>query len=305
MAATCVALAALLATAHVSPPPPPPPPPPPQSCSEYIQTAVCKNTTSPVAFGCVGGCLGQPHKCLGCAFNMQNHMFLEVRIHCPDGRPEIEAACNVSAHRRPTAAIAVTGGAVRGFVQGNQSHTTFRGIPFAAPPTADRRWRPPQPVTPWSGVRDATAFGPTCLQRGPAWHSIDGVPNSSEDCLYLNVYAPVAGMPPATAGGGGQGGGPLLAATAAVPPPSPRDGVLSCRPVYVGLWKRHGKLRGPRGPARAGGWCACRRRGVRAGGQQRDRRHGKLPARGAGLPGAGRASATVAVQLDRELRHPG
>ncbi|HIF13066.1 MAG TPA: carboxylesterase family protein, partial [Dehalococcoidia bacterium] len=59
--------------------------------------------------------------------------------------------------------------------------TVFRGIPFAAPPVGDLRWRAPQPPIPWQGVRAADTFGPTCMQgRGRAL--------MSEDCLYLNVW---------------------------------------------------------------------------------------------------------------------
>ncbi|MFC8597309.1 carboxylesterase/lipase family protein [Isoptericola sp. NPDC057191] len=60
----------------------------------------------------------------------------------------------------------------------------FRGVPYAAPPTGELRWKPPQPVSPWSGVRAATAYPPVCPQAPPS-------PNGqSEDCLYLNVTVP-------------------------------------------------------------------------------------------------------------------
>ena len=79
-----------------------------------------------------------------------------------------------------------------GRVQGVASETMseWRGIPFAAPPTGDLRWRPPAPVTPWSEVRDATAFRPPCVQ--PAFDPEGGPLRTTgrEDCLYLNVFAP-------------------------------------------------------------------------------------------------------------------
>ncbi len=68
----------------------------------------------------------------------------------------------------------------------------YKGIPYAAPPFGELRWRPPQPVQPWKGVRSANAFGPNSLQ-GVVFDDIDptlcGV---SEDCLYLNVWTAAA-----------------------------------------------------------------------------------------------------------------
>ena len=71
----------------------------------------------------------------------------------------------------------------------------FKGIPFGAPPTGNLRWREPQPVTKWSGVRDAKAWGNVCIQpnqpkRTPVNVTVDlpGSPKMSEDCLYLNVW---------------------------------------------------------------------------------------------------------------------
>ena len=66
----------------------------------------------------------------------------------------------------------------------------YKGIPYAAPPLGPLRWRPPQPVSPWDGVRSASAFGPNSLQ-GVVFDDIDPfVCGVSEDCLYLNVWTP-------------------------------------------------------------------------------------------------------------------
>ncbi|WP_205412275.1 carboxylesterase/lipase family protein [Sphingomonas crusticola] len=66
----------------------------------------------------------------------------------------------------------------------------FRGIPFARPPIGDLRWREPQPVRSWDGIRPADQFGPRCMQK----HMWDDMffrsPSASEDCLYLNVWTP-------------------------------------------------------------------------------------------------------------------
>lgn len=72
-------------------------------------------------------------------------------------------------------------GLVKGAVQ--EDLTVFRGIPFAAPPVGELRWRPPHPAFAWEGVRDATKFGPDPYQGG-------GKGNVSEDCLYVNVWTP-------------------------------------------------------------------------------------------------------------------
>jgi para-nitrobenzyl esterase len=65
----------------------------------------------------------------------------------------------------------------------------YKGLPFAAPPTGDLRWRNPMPVAPWKGVRRADKFSPVCMQDGS---SVPGQPvePNSEDCLYLNIWVP-------------------------------------------------------------------------------------------------------------------
>jgi para-nitrobenzyl esterase len=78
-------------------------------------------------------------------------------------------------------------GQVRG--QAKAMVTSFLGIPYAAPPTGDLRWRAPQPAAKWAGVRDATKFGGSCVQ-GSGWDPGYEQPTLNEDCLYLNVYRP-------------------------------------------------------------------------------------------------------------------
>jgi para-nitrobenzyl esterase len=81
----------------------------------------------------------------------------------------------------------------QGLLQGTVENglAVYRGIPFAAPPVGDRRWRPPQPAANWKGIRRADSFAPECVQRGfgpPP--SGEEPPAMSEDCLYLNVWTP-------------------------------------------------------------------------------------------------------------------
>ena len=80
----------------------------------------------------------------------------------------------------PAAPVVTTeGGAVSG-LPGDV--VVFKGIPFARPPVGDLRWKPPIPPEKWPGVKPATEFGPACMQAGNI--------RKSEDCLYLNIWAP-------------------------------------------------------------------------------------------------------------------
>lgn len=63
----------------------------------------------------------------------------------------------------------------------------FRGIPYAAPPVGPLRWRPPQPHAAWTATLDAVSFGDTCVQNQPG---LFAKPSLTENCLYLNIYAP-------------------------------------------------------------------------------------------------------------------
>lgn len=87
-------------------------------------------------------------------------------------------------------------GRVRGIEAADPRITAFKGIPFAAPPVGENRWRAPQPAADWPGVREAYRFGPIAMQDTPGlgddiycreWH-VDSEIAMSEDCLYLNVW---------------------------------------------------------------------------------------------------------------------
>jgi para-nitrobenzyl esterase len=97
-------------------------------------------------------------------------------------------AASSAAGARPV--VGVVNGAVRGKVVSGVND--FLGIPYAAPPVGPLRWKAPQPAANWSGVRDATTFGPNCAQSGATPF---GIGSTSENCLYLNVYAPAVGQP--------------------------------------------------------------------------------------------------------------
>ena len=84
--------------------------------------------------------------------------------------------------------VEVTGGRVSGVV--TDGIAAFKGIPFAAPPVGGLRWKPPQPVNRWTGVKAATAFAASCIQDVSFLRLFGAPETTGEDCLYLNVWTP-------------------------------------------------------------------------------------------------------------------
>ncbi|MGH7317841.1 MAG: carboxylesterase/lipase family protein, partial [Candidatus Rokuibacteriota bacterium] len=98
----------------------------------------------------------------------------------PDGRPVRDMDVLVETRR----------GRVRGVTESGLA--VFRGLPFARPPVGARRFQPPEPPAPWSGVRDAARFGTSAAQNGALVGPLMslGIGRTGEDCLYLNVWTP-------------------------------------------------------------------------------------------------------------------
>jgi para-nitrobenzyl esterase len=92
--------------------------------------------------------------------------------------------------------VKLTAGQVMGAISPeNENVSRFLGIPFAAPPMGDLRWRPPQAIDPWDGVRSAESFGPAPTQPIDPMLSLFGLQDGdemSEDCLHLNVWTPAS-----------------------------------------------------------------------------------------------------------------
>jgi len=96
----------------------------------------------------------------------------------------------------PPAMVRVDSGQLQGVV--DDGVVSYKGIPFAAPPVGELRWRPPQPVAPWTGVRQAAEFGADCMQGRfgpPPGPGASPGRAPSEDCLFLNVWSPASAAP--------------------------------------------------------------------------------------------------------------
>ncbi len=88
--------------------------------------------------------------------------------------------------------VTIANGTLAGTKNAETGVHSFKGIPYAAPPVGELRWRAPQPSIPWKGVRDATQFGNQCMQKRIFDDMLFRSSGTSEDCLFLNVWTPAA-----------------------------------------------------------------------------------------------------------------
>jgi para-nitrobenzyl esterase len=101
----------------------------------------------------------------------------------------------------PNPVLTIEGGQIKGVPTPTKGIVAYKGIPFAAPPVGELRWKEPQPVVPWDGVKIADKYGAASWQTawdpqsfyGREWRASGSVP-FNEDCLYLNVWTPAAGQ---------------------------------------------------------------------------------------------------------------
>jgi len=108
--------------------------------------------------------------------------------HCPLVLLLAGSSPEMPSEPSPPTTVKLEVGVLEGTRLGSSEGTTaFLGVPYAAPPVGELRWKPPQPVTSWVGTRKATAFGASCPQLRQGW--LPDLP-WSEDCLYLNVWTP-------------------------------------------------------------------------------------------------------------------
>jgi para-nitrobenzyl esterase len=108
------------------------------------------------------------------------------------------ASSQTAAASQTAPVVRVESGELQGVV--DDGVASFKGIPFAAPPVGELRWRPTQPAAKWTGVRQAADFGANCTQGRfgpPPAAGAPAPPASSEDCLFLNVWRPASAMPTA------------------------------------------------------------------------------------------------------------
>lgn len=121
----------------------------------------------------------------GCGSSSSSSFDAAPPSHVPDGGLR---ECAPGADESP-GVVRTESGMVRG--SDADGAVVFKGIPYAAPPVGDLRWRPPEPAPCWDGVREASGFGYVCMQPS-ASADPTSTPTGSEDCLTVNVWTPEA-----------------------------------------------------------------------------------------------------------------
>ena len=104
-------------------------------------------------------------------------------------------AFTLSAHASNPLQVKTGKGKVEGALTSDGKVVAFKGIPYAAPPVGDLRWKPPIPASKWSGVKQTIDFGSHCVQTNPFQDMVFRDPGESEDCLTLNVWTPKGAKP--------------------------------------------------------------------------------------------------------------
>jgi para-nitrobenzyl esterase len=98
----------------------------------------------------------------------------------------LAAACSTTSQSSDPTVAQVESGQLKGVEK--EGIVSFKGVPYAAAPVGDLRWRAPRPAAKWQGVRDASAYGPICMQKMPNPDNGIGQYPASEDCLSLNIF---------------------------------------------------------------------------------------------------------------------
>ena len=97
-----------------------------------------------------------------------------------------------AADAQPVNRVQLPNGTLEGVISADRLVRSFKGIPYAAPPVGNLRWKPPQAAPNWTGVRPASEFGARCMQGNVFSDMVFHDSGPSEDCLYLNVWTPAA-----------------------------------------------------------------------------------------------------------------
>jgi para-nitrobenzyl esterase len=157
--------------------------------SQYTQTVQATGGSAPFTWTLTTGAL--PHGlALGTSSNksvtisgmpdrVQTAVAFTIRV--ADSQNQTASQSYTVNVKLPPNSVQVQSGVLQGVVEGDL--LVFRGIPFAAPPVGNLRWRPPQPPANWSGIRDASSFGNVCIQI-----NFDKQLVGNEDCLVLNIF---------------------------------------------------------------------------------------------------------------------